>query len=562
MRSVFCGIIHMYRQKGASGARKVPRREVTHMKKIISVLLCLALLLGALTGCGDKNKGSQEPQNGTSQEQTSQEPSGSGTAEPAKEEPPEEDKEPEPEPEPEVDLRDADLKDFMAGSWEYEDLEDAVPSLRFEFGADGRYTAERDAAAEGKTYSYSGAWDVVTESVASQFSSVELPLLKLGLFSTDDPGFKQASSLGDYIIDQKTICDGSYMVYLILYSGEGIFLDEYDTYSAVMTRNGGYIPARTQEPKKNANIQGVCWKLRGDEKGALIWIDEKDYTTMPPSDDALEAVPYRFTDDPQIFLSADYIRGGELVDAVTDSEGRITYLGNLIMGFENPDDIEGGEAEDPAVDGEAGIAEYTIEGKEITAQNDENTTVSRVRYQLVSAYDDSWPRLAVSLEGFNSYIEDYAKTQLDMLKDAGSDLPPEHLKEIAPLTDEMSVNVHRHDSTVFSFEFGEYYYAGGAHPSSMIIYYNIDTQTGDYLKVEDIITDQKAFLQMICDELKANWEYVDEPSYIGNLLITEDGLIVLYNTYELGSYAAGGQELHFPLSEIKDVVNTYWWAKG
>ena len=187
------------------------------MKKTISILLCLALLMGALSGCGEKDSKAEEPPAGSSQEQTQEagsaesgapegtesgESSEGGEAEP-------------PEEEPEIDLLKEDLKDLIAGSWKYEGAEDVLPSLRFEFGEDGRYTAERDDEASGMTYSYSGAWDIVNEQIASQYDTVELPLLKLGLFSTDDPDFKQDSSLGDFIVDDKTVCDGSYMAYLI-----------------------------------------------------------------------------------------------------------------------------------------------------------------------------------------------------------------------------------------------------------------------------------------------------------------------------------------------------------
>ena len=132
----------------------------------------------------------------------------------------------------------------------------------------------------------------------------------------------------------------------------------------------------------------------------------------------------------------------------------------------------------------------------------------------------------------------------------------EHLKELVPLVSDIRLDVHRNDEKVFSFSQSHYYDGGGPHPYQQYDFVNIDPVSGKVLTADDIITDRDKFMRLITDEIKKNWEYVEQlPDEIGELLVEKDGITVLYNTYELGSYAAGNQEMFFDLQTLEGMVN-------
>lgn len=105
---------------------------------------------------------------------------------------------------------------------------------------------------------------------------------------------------------------------------------------------------------------------------------------------------------------------------------------------------------------------------------------------------------------------------------------------------------------------------GGAHGNGRITYLNFNPETGTLLEQKDLIKNldqfkeiaEKAFKEQT--KPKDNGESMEDfffgedfqlPSNIG---FTNSGLMLLYNNYEIASYAQGVTKIIIPYSEIKD----------
>lgn len=115
---------------------------------------------------------------------------------------------------------------------------------------------------------------------------------------------------------------------------------------------------------------------------------------------------------------------------------------------------------------------------------------------------------------------------------------------------------------VVCIAFNSYMNTGGAHGHMNISLYNFDGKSGRTLQPEDIISDIDKFSDFVKPYfLKAIEEKDDETLedyFFGeafhlpaNMGINEDGLLMLYNVYEIGSYAQGITEFTIPFEDIQ-----------
>ena len=108
-----------------------------------------------------------------------------------------------------------------------------------------------------------------------------------------------------------------------------------------------------------------------------------------------------------------------------------------------------------------------------------------------------------------------------------------------------------------------YEFQGGAHGNDKIIFLNLNAETGSILKMKDIINDLEGFkslaeshfkksLKSNTDQLKMEDYFFGEPYQLPeNIGFSEDGLVLLYNTYEIASYDKGYTEYVIPIDEVE-----------
>lgn len=126
--------------------------------------------------------------------------------------------------------------------------------------------------------------------------------------------------------------------------------------------------------------------------------------------------------------------------------------------------------------------------------------------------------------------------------------------------------VSRYWLTVYTHQ---YSYLGGAHGSTYVKYDNIDTQTGNIIKEQELFKhDYKNILAgLIQEKVKYRNSSKNKDEYIallieineiepnGNFYLNKDSIVYVYNQYEIAPYVQGIVEIAIPYNEIKPIIN-------
>ncbi|WP_316753404.1 DUF3298 and DUF4163 domain-containing protein [Pedobacter gandavensis] len=112
-------------------------------------------------------------------------------------------------------------------------------------------------------------------------------------------------------------------------------------------------------------------------------------------------------------------------------------------------------------------------------------------------------------------------------------------------------------------------YAGGAHPNSAMIYWNLNPKTLQEITLESLINEgsmpqlvtiaEKIFRKneklSPTASLKDSYFFENDKFNLNrNFTITKEGLKFLYNPYEIKAYAYGSTELIIPFSDLKTIA--------
>lgn len=106
-----------------------------------------------------------------------------------------------------------------------------------------------------------------------------------------------------------------------------------------------------------------------------------------------------------------------------------------------------------------------------------------------------------------------------------------------------------------------YSYTGGAHGNDRIDFLNFDPETGKLLSITDIVEDMKGFSNLVETHLEQtikteknesieDYFFDEEFKLPESLGFNEEGIIILYNKYEIASYAQGITEFVIPYEEV------------
>ncbi|MFK7782622.1 DUF3298 domain-containing protein [Psychroserpens sp.] len=107
---------------------------------------------------------------------------------------------------------------------------------------------------------------------------------------------------------------------------------------------------------------------------------------------------------------------------------------------------------------------------------------------------------------------------------------------------------------------------GGAHGNTHIKFFNFNPQTGQLYSKAEIINDIQGLSGVITnklkEEVKSNSDEPMEEFFFGkdfqlpeSLGFSDEGLIVLYNPYEIASYSQGIMEFTIPFEDINSYFN-------
>lgn len=118
---------------------------------------------------------------------------------------------------------------------------------------------------------------------------------------------------------------------------------------------------------------------------------------------------------------------------------------------------------------------------------------------------------------------------------------------------------------VITIAVDSYTFTGGAHGNSVITLLNFDPETGNLYTQDEIFkksSDLKALVEKSFKMETASKSNTSEDYFFGedfklpeNVGFNEEGIIFLYNTYEIASYAQGITEFTIPYTEIYTFLN-------
>lgn len=137
------------------------------------------------------------------------------------------------------------------------------------------------------------------------------------------------------------------------------------------------------------------------------------------------------------------------------------------------------------------------------------------------------------------------------------------------------LGIARHDEAVVSLIALSSLYSGGSHPNSVQVAYNLDIANQRVLKLEDIILEQSApaLAKLVREAVDDKFavidgeiglfedygETIDNSMAYGVMTpywyLNNQGLVIFYNQYELGPYAAGIIKVELPYEALDGVLS-------
>nr|WP_321246506.1 DUF3298 and DUF4163 domain-containing protein [uncultured Psychroserpens sp.] len=119
---------------------------------------------------------------------------------------------------------------------------------------------------------------------------------------------------------------------------------------------------------------------------------------------------------------------------------------------------------------------------------------------------------------------------------------------------------------IISIAITSYLDTGGAHGNSSVRFFNFNPQTGEELRVNDLVSNMQGLSEVIkaklITEIKAEADTNGmEDVFFGKdfqlpetLGYSDEGLIILYNPYEIATYSQGIIEFTIPLEDVSSFL--------
>lgn len=145
------------------------------------------------------------------------------------------------------------------------------------------------------------------------------------------------------------------------------------------------------------------------------------------------------------------------------------------------------------------------------------------------------------------------------------------------------LGIARHDEAVVSLISLSSLYSGGSHPNSVQTTYNMDISGQRLLMLEDVIEEQSArkLAELVQSGVDSKFAMIDGVNGLfddyadtistsmiyGNMTpywyLNDVGLVIFYNQYELGPYAAGIIKVEIPYADLEGILlEEYFPAPG
>jgi len=158
-------------------------------------------------------------------------------------------------------------------------------------------------------------------------------------------------------------------------------------------------------------------------------------------------------------------------------------------------------------------------------------------------------------DSFEKSIEQFNKSYLDFKNQMEEELQ----MELTPWEAGVDGEVTYQSNRVISIAMNTYLNTGSVHGTSRVSFLNFDAITGEQLHYDDFIKDKdelKKFLKFYFEKEVESISFDDFrlPETIG---LSDEGVIILYNTNEIPSYTDTLTEFTVPFDEVERFLKVY-----
>ncbi|WP_223032480.1 DUF3298 and DUF4163 domain-containing protein [Hanstruepera marina] len=188
-------------------------------------------------------------------------------------------------------------------------------------------------------------------------------------------------------------------------------------------------------------------------------------------------------------------------------------------------------------------------GVKTVAQNINSTITSGIIDYLKVGDLDTIPKSSVE-DAINTFNNEYENFK--------TDFPESAIEWDAQIDGE----VMYHSEVVISIALTAYQNTGGAHGILNISFLNFDVETGKLISNENLFSDFSAFKEFAKEyfkkEIAGNEDQYFEPEKFtmpANIGFDDEGVFLLYNTYEIAPYSTGLTEIHIPFDQVSILLN-------
>ena len=203
-------------------------------------------------------------------------------------------------------------------------------------------------------------------------------------------------------------------------------------------------------------------------------------------------------------------------------------------------------------------AEVSIEVPQAISNRKISETINNaLREEVISILSFDEERSATDIpEALNSFNKGY------------EDLKTMFPDESIPWEAWIKGKVAFENQDLLTIELNSYIFTGGAHGYGSRRFLNFDKNKAVELSSDDLFNNRKKFLDFAESQFRKKQEIPDgvpinstgfmfeqDTFYLPeNIGFTQDGLILLYNPYEVASYADGAIELTLPYDEVSEFL--------
>lgn len=225
------------------------------------------------------------------------------------------------------------------------------------------------------------------------------------------------------------------------------------------------------------------------------------------------------------------------------------------------------------------IVTYEKQSEGCNGLREDNCAKIKIEFPQITNFDNSGikDKINNSIESLYSMDENFTSDSINIIAEMENfltdyedfilEFPDAFQSWFIERTGEVKLN----KGNIFSIDFMEYSYTGGAHANTVVVFKNYNLSDGEEITLDEIIwPDKQAELTKVGEtefrelkELTAEadlgqagfWFENNEFFLNDNFLITDSSLVFYYNNYEITAFAFGPTELIIPFSKIKSLVD-------